>query len=181
MKRVSSLNKEWYANKNVQEKEEFSQKLKLGHAKMDKKKRMKLNKEISDRNRRMLSWTYLAISPTGEKFIVEHLKSFCKIHNLSDSLMTLVVRGGTPKHKGWLCYRIIDGIVQPIPLDAAKGKKPIWQILSPDNILHQTTDLKRFCQENSLVYKDMANMWRSKRESCLGWKILGRRSKDMAA
>lgn len=42
------------------------------------------------------------ISPIGEKYIIENIRSFAREHNLDPSHLGRVIRGKEPKHKGWV-------------------------------------------------------------------------------
>lgn len=46
------------------------------------------------------------ISPTGEKYDVVGISTFCKLHNLNKGAMCAVIRGDTVHHKGWTGHKV---------------------------------------------------------------------------
>lgn len=55
-----------------------------------------------------LSKSFIATDPNGNEYIDTNLREFCRIHNITSNVMSLVANGKRNHHKGWTCKYIED-------------------------------------------------------------------------
>lgn len=104
---------------------------------------------------------FTIISPEGEIISGNCLSSLAREYNLCSSSLSKVIDGKSSNHKGWR-------------QNNEENRKPfeveIFQFISPEGELIETTNLKKFCKENSLSYRNMRRVKDGERKHHKGWR-----------
>lgn len=93
------------------------------------------------------TYRWEAIDPNGVVHQLEDFKQFCIDNNLNQSNMRHVAAGRHHYHNGWKCNKIVV-------------EKPVitWEIMNPEGQVYITTDLRQFCEDNGLGFKQMTKI-----------------------
>lgn len=122
------------------------------------------NPNLFDNSRK----TRIFISPTGEVCVVENLKEFCKIHELSVDVMRGLAKGKYYAHKGWKSAEI------------TKTKKPrgsrknIYRFFSPTNEVILTNNIANLAREINVDRTGLFRLIKGRYNTYCGWKFLGK-------
>ena len=98
---------------------------------------------------------WLVISPEGVAMSIRNLREFCRTIDVDVRMLWSVSVGRQNHHKGWQCFKIVDGeIIQPskTPSHAKRSK---WTVIAPDGRVYEIENLKSFCLEMGVIYKQM--------------------------
>lgn len=103
--------------------------------------------ECLSKEKEKTTYRWEAIDPNGVVHQPEDFKQFCIDNNLNQSNMRHVAAGRHHYHNGWKCNKIVV-------------EKPVitWEILNPEGQVYITTDLRQFCENNGLGFKQMTKI-----------------------
>ncbi len=122
--------------------------------------------------RERTSRDWIVVDPSGIRYQVSGLKEFCHEHGLSYGGMRLVAKGKALSSSGWRCWSAESQ--PPVFLPKIKGKRKSYgkeYILTPPSGEPITIcDLKTFCRENSLGYRNMTKVADGDRPHHKGWR-----------
>lgn len=111
---------------------------------------------------------YRILSPTGIVYTTNSFSEFCVIHNLNNSLMSSVASHKRKHHNGWQCRYDSDTTPFIDKSEFRYGGK--YKLMSPENIVYETANLKKFCKERNLSQGNMRLVAMGRRKHCNGWK-----------
>lgn len=145
------------AHKNLPHSEETRKKIGLAH------KGKKLSQEQIEFLRKLNTGRegngkhYVLFSPDGVRTEIYNMSRFCKENNLSVSSMVQVANGKINQYKGWT----LDGKYKPV--------KYLYRVLSPDGIVYETDNMKKFCREHDLHSAAMFRVLKGTALQHKGW------------
>lgn len=121
---------------------------------------------IESRRKQSDNWKYKDCkkyslkSPAGEIHKdIPNLRAFCRENGLSETVISSIVRGknGVLCHKGWTLPHV---------------EATSYVVTSPDGMQHSgIPNLKRFCIEHGIPYKQLHGMLQGGKKSCKGWTV----------
>lgn len=133
---------------------------------------------------------FILTSPDGVKYLVYHLRNFCKQHGLSAGTLIQVARGNRAHHKGWkACYLNPneDTSKKYSASDEARAKmsassstrvrtteeyasrRKTLILTSPDGVEYVVDGIHAFCQQHGLDSSSIAKVARGRYAHHHGW------------
>ncbi len=134
------------------------------------KKRISLNSKkvsMSDQHKtnlkQILSIDFCIKSPDGIIYEGKNVTEFCKLHDLNSRALSSVLNGKRRHHKKWT---LPD---ENIDFNFSKKHK-CFDLVDPDGIRHQGTNLSSFCRLHNLNYNCIMRVICGERNQHKNWK-----------
>lgn len=102
--------------------------------------------------------------PAGNIYFGKNLAEFCREHNINPQAINAVLSGKRRHHKKWT---LPD---QNIDLNFKQSYRE-FDLVDPNGVRHQGTNLTEFCKIENLNYKGMLRMIYGKRSHYKNWKV----------
>lgn len=116
-----------------------------------------------------LKYEYRLIDQNNQIYIISNLTQFCKIHNLSNSAMSAMVKGKYYQYKGWVGY-IVGKEYLRNKIEEQYNEALSYSACSPDGIYYEEiSNFRIFCEDNHLNYKTVLTY--IKRKSYKNWQF----------
>jgi group I intron endonuclease len=112
---------------------------------------------------------YIFIDPDGNSYLSSSFASFCELHDLSISVMSLIANGKKRIYKGWMCYQVAEPEEVTIARQKLRGRGRDFVVTSPDGQEISVNDLKNFCTGKELCPSSLTKVARGKRPHHKGW------------
>lgn len=114
---------------------------------------------------------YIVTLPSGEEVTTRNLSDFCRQNGLNKSSLSRVLNGHAANHRGYSVR--VKGKDKPIFQAYSRNTKNVrWQAISPEGIIYEFTNLKRFCLQHGLTGPLMHNVSRGIASNHKGWRCI---------